>query len=168
MPIRIYALAKDLKIDSKDLVDICTKAGIPGKGSALASLEDDEIVKLKSYMEGSTAKKTPPGPAPLVDTRAVLSTPVAGTFAPASSSAPANADPPADRPRAGSRSFRGWRRSAGSTSSSALARSPRACRARHFGQNRRATSASSRAVRTAGASRPGRDHAGRSASEPTG
>ena len=79
MPIRIYALAKDLKIDSKDLVDICTKAGIPGKGSALASLEDDEIVKLKSYMEGSTAKKAPSGPASLVDTRAVLSTPVAGT-----------------------------------------------------------------------------------------
>jgi len=79
VPIRIYALAKDLKIDSKDLVDICTKAGIPGKGSALASLEDDEIVKLKSYMEGSAAKKAPAGPAPLVDTRAVLSTPVAGT-----------------------------------------------------------------------------------------
>ena len=79
MPIRIYALAKDLKIDSKELVDICTRAGIPGKGSALASLEDDEIVKLKTYMDGATAKKAPSGPAPLVDTRAVLSTPVAGT-----------------------------------------------------------------------------------------
>ncbi len=79
MPIRIYALAKDLKIDSKELVDICTKAGIPGKGSALASLEDDEVIKLKSYMDASTVKKAPTGPAPLVDTRAVLSTPVAGT-----------------------------------------------------------------------------------------
>jgi translation initiation factor IF-2 len=78
VPIRIYALAKDLKIDSKELVDICTKAGIPGKGSALASLEDDEIVKLKAFMEGGAAKKAA-GPAPLVDTRAVLSTPVAGT-----------------------------------------------------------------------------------------
>ena len=39
MPIRIYALAKDLKIDSKELVEFCNKAGIPGKGSALASLE---------------------------------------------------------------------------------------------------------------------------------
>src|SRR4029453_12892189 len=73
VPMRIYALAKDLKIDSKELVDICTRAGIPGKGSALASLEDDEIVKLKTYMEGSAAKKAPSGPAPLVDTRAVLS-----------------------------------------------------------------------------------------------
>ena len=78
MPIRIYALAKELKIDSKDLVDICTKAGIPGKGSALASLEDDEVVKLRAFMEGSAAKR-PTGPAPLVDTKAVLSTPVAGT-----------------------------------------------------------------------------------------
>ena len=51
MPIRIYALAKDLKIDSKELVEFCTKAGIPGKGSALASLEDDEVVKLKAWME---------------------------------------------------------------------------------------------------------------------
>jgi translation initiation factor IF-2 len=79
VPIRIYALAKDLKIDSKDLVDYCIKAGIPGKGSALASLEDDEVVKLRAYMEGTAAKRAATGPAPLVDTRAVLSTPVAGT-----------------------------------------------------------------------------------------
>ena len=56
MPIRIYALAKDLKYDSKDLVDLCLKAGITGKGSALASLEDDEVVKLKAYLAGPTKK----------------------------------------------------------------------------------------------------------------
>ncbi len=50
MPIRIYALAKDLQIDSKELVDICTKAGIPGKGSALASLSDDEVTKVKNFL----------------------------------------------------------------------------------------------------------------------
>src|SRR5262245_21329925 len=50
--VRIYSLAKDLKIDSKDLVDLCTKAGIPGKGSALASLEDHEVTKLRTFMEG--------------------------------------------------------------------------------------------------------------------
>jgi translation initiation factor IF-2 len=50
VPIRIYALAKDLKIDSKELVDLCVKAGIQGKGSALASLDDDEVVKLKAYL----------------------------------------------------------------------------------------------------------------------
>ena len=79
MPIRIYALAKDLKIDSKELVEFCNKAGIPGKGSALASLEDDEVVKLKAWMDTAAAKKQPSAPPPLVDTRAVLSTPVAGT-----------------------------------------------------------------------------------------
>lgn len=62
MPMRIYALAKELKIDSKDLVDLCTKAGIQGKGSALASLEDDEIVKLKAYLAGPVKKPAPKGP----------------------------------------------------------------------------------------------------------
>src|SRR5947209_575255 len=79
VPIRIYALAKDLKIDSKELVEFCNKAGIPGKGSALASLEDDEIAKLKTWMEASTVKRQPSGPAPLVDTKAVLSSPVTAT-----------------------------------------------------------------------------------------
>ncbi len=52
MPIRIYALAKELEIDSKELVDVCTKAGIPGKGSALASLTDDEVDKVKTFLQG--------------------------------------------------------------------------------------------------------------------
>jgi len=29
---RIYALAKELKLDSKVLVDLCAKAGVTGKG----------------------------------------------------------------------------------------------------------------------------------------
>ena len=52
MPTRIYALAKELKLDSKELVDICTKAGIAGKGSALASLDDPEVEKIRSYLAG--------------------------------------------------------------------------------------------------------------------
>ncbi len=52
MAVRIYALAKELKFDSKELVEICTKAGITGKGSALASLADDEVVRLKEYLSG--------------------------------------------------------------------------------------------------------------------
>src|SRR5213076_1816833 len=79
VPIRIYALAKDLKIDSKELVEFCNKAGIPGKGSALASLEDDEVSKLKTWMDASSTKQKPSGPAPLVDTKTVLSSPVLGT-----------------------------------------------------------------------------------------
>ena len=71
MPIRIYALAKDLKIDSKELVEVCTKAGITGKGSALASLTDDEVEKVKSYLQGGKkpesgrlpSRPAPPGPA---------------------------------------------------------------------------------------------------------
>ena len=53
LPIRIYALAKELKIDNKKLVDICTKAGIKGKGSALASLTDEEYAALKAFMGGA-------------------------------------------------------------------------------------------------------------------
>jgi translation initiation factor IF-2 len=79
VPTRIYALAKDLKLDSKELVDLCTKAGIPGKGSALASLEDDEVVKLKAYLEGHSKKSAPATAAPPVNVKAVLSAPVSTT-----------------------------------------------------------------------------------------
>ena len=80
MPTRLYTLAKDLKIDSKELVDLCLKAGIPGKGSALASLEDDEVAKLKVFLESATSKRAAQlTSTPLVDTKAVLSSPVAGT-----------------------------------------------------------------------------------------
>jgi translation initiation factor IF-2 len=57
MPIRIYALAKELNIDSKNLVDICAKAGVTGKGSALASLTDEEIERVKAYL--SSGKQRP-------------------------------------------------------------------------------------------------------------
>jgi translation initiation factor IF-2 len=50
LPIRIYALAKQLKFDSKVLVDICTKAGVTGKGSALASLTDEEMATVTAYI----------------------------------------------------------------------------------------------------------------------
>lgn len=55
MPKRIYALAKELQIDSKELVDICTKIGIQNKGSALASLEDDEVVRIQKYLSGGAS-----------------------------------------------------------------------------------------------------------------
>lgn len=53
---RIYALAKELDIDSKELVEVCRKAGISGKGSALASLNDDEVVKVKAFLRGGDKK----------------------------------------------------------------------------------------------------------------
>ena len=51
MAVRIYSLAKDLGLDSKELVDLCTRIGIQGKGSALASLEDEEIARIKRHIE---------------------------------------------------------------------------------------------------------------------
>ena len=59
MAIRIYTLAKELKIDSKELVDLCTRAGIQDKGSALASMTDEEVVKLREFI----AAKSRPAPA---------------------------------------------------------------------------------------------------------
>ncbi|HEX3656361.1 MAG TPA: translation initiation factor IF-2 [Pirellulales bacterium] len=41
-----------MKLEAKALVDLCTKAGITGKGSALASLTDEEVVKVKAFVAG--------------------------------------------------------------------------------------------------------------------
>src|SRR5687768_12973096 len=57
LAVRIYSLAKELKLDSKELVDICTKAGVPGKGSALASLTEDEVEKVKQFLKGGVKSK---------------------------------------------------------------------------------------------------------------
>ena len=69
MAVRIYTLAKELKIDSKELVDLCTRAGIQDKGSALASMTDEEVAKLKEFIAGRSkpadkgpAAKPPAGP----------------------------------------------------------------------------------------------------------
>ncbi len=63
VPVRIYALAKDLGIDNAQLLDICQSVGISGKGSALASLDDDEAVRIKDFMSGggqvATAEEEP-------------------------------------------------------------------------------------------------------------
>ena len=61
MAVRIYSLAKELKVDSKELVDLCTQIGITGKGSALASLSEDEVVKIQDYFKGSGPKSAPKG-----------------------------------------------------------------------------------------------------------
>ena len=55
MPVRIYALAKELNVDSKELVEVCNRAGVTGKGSALASLSDDEVAKVKEYLSGGSS-----------------------------------------------------------------------------------------------------------------
>ena len=83
MPIRIYSLAKELKIDSKELVELCAKAGISGKGSALASLSDDESVKLKSYLSGSAKAAPRKAAAPVRPKRESAKTQVATLATPA-------------------------------------------------------------------------------------
>lgn len=64
MAVRIYALAKELNVDSKELVDICTRAGVPGKGSALASLSEDEVGKVKEFLNGGSSGGTKTATAP--------------------------------------------------------------------------------------------------------
>lgn len=63
MAVRIYSLAKDLGLDSKELVDLCARIGIQGKGSALASLEDEEIMRIKRHLEEKSAPQAA-APAP--------------------------------------------------------------------------------------------------------
>ncbi len=55
---RIYALAKELNIDSKILVELCQKAGVTGKGSALASLTDEETAIVRAFVSNSASKST--------------------------------------------------------------------------------------------------------------
>ena len=77
MPVRIYAFAKELGLDNKQLLDLCDKAGVKGKGSALASLEDEEVTTIKTFLDSGAAETAPVDdePAPLrppakaIDTR---------------------------------------------------------------------------------------------------
>ncbi|MGD9645450.1 MAG: translation initiation factor IF-2 [Pirellulales bacterium] len=78
MALRIYALAKELKIDSKELVEICPRAGVTGKGSALASLTEDEVVKIKAFLSGGGPKPAAPSAGP-VARPAVPATPATGS-----------------------------------------------------------------------------------------
>ena len=54
--IRIYAFAKELGLDNKQLLELCNQAGIKGKGSALASLEEDEVVAIRAYMSSGAVQ----------------------------------------------------------------------------------------------------------------
>ncbi len=60
MSVRIYALAKELGIDNKELLGVCDKLGIKGKGSALASLNDDEIARIKQQLSSAPEKPAEP------------------------------------------------------------------------------------------------------------
>jgi len=51
LKIRIFALAKELKLDSKELIEICNEAGVKLKNSALASISPEERDIVVSYFE---------------------------------------------------------------------------------------------------------------------
>jgi translation initiation factor IF-2 len=60
LALRIYALAKELNIDSKILVELCHKAGVTGKGSALASLTDEETAIVRAFVSNSSGSASKP------------------------------------------------------------------------------------------------------------
>ena len=53
MKIRIFALAKELNIDSKELIEACAKIGVVLKNSALASISPEERDKVVEYLESN-------------------------------------------------------------------------------------------------------------------
>lgn len=59
MKIRIFALAKELDIDSKLLIDYCAKAGITIKNSALASISPEERDRVMDIIRSSNSPAKP-------------------------------------------------------------------------------------------------------------
>lgn len=51
MKIRIFALAKELGIDSKELIEYCNQAGVKAKNSALASISPEQRDVVVNYIE---------------------------------------------------------------------------------------------------------------------
>ena len=73
MSIRIYALSKQLNIDSKEILDAIKQLGIEGKGSSLATLTDEEVDQVKNRLGAQKpTKASAPG-------SAVFQRPVAST-----------------------------------------------------------------------------------------
>ncbi len=68
MKIRIFALAKELGVDSKDLIQQCNDAGLDVKSSPLASISPAERDVLMDYLKklagGKSAPPSPIAPAP--------------------------------------------------------------------------------------------------------
>lgn len=63
MKIRIFALAKELGFDSKDLIQHCNDAGLDVKSSPLASITPVERDVLMQHLKTLQAKSGPPAPA---------------------------------------------------------------------------------------------------------
>ena len=59
LSIRIYALSKQLNVDSKEILDAIKQLGIEGKGSSLAGLTDEEVVLIRKKLNVQKHSKTP-------------------------------------------------------------------------------------------------------------
>lgn len=58
--IRIFALAKELNMDSKDLIEACAKVGVILKNSALASISPEEKDKVLDFLKQSSSGSAAP------------------------------------------------------------------------------------------------------------
>ncbi|MGE0609992.1 MAG: translation initiation factor IF-2 [Pirellulales bacterium] len=91
---RIYALAKELNLNSKALLEMCSKAGIDGKDSQLASLTSEEESKLREFIaSGARSAPSRPTPAPMTPPPVL---PVAKKPIPVIPAAPAAPSTPAE------------------------------------------------------------------------
>ncbi|MGL4942774.1 MAG: translation initiation factor IF-2 [Thermoguttaceae bacterium] len=69
MAVRIYSLAKQLNIESKEILELCAQAGIRDKTSTLAGLSDDEVARIRQVHAERSAvvsKKEPVPERPVV------------------------------------------------------------------------------------------------------
>ncbi len=69
--VRVYILAKELKLETKDLLGICQELGFAGIKNQLSGLEPDQVNALKKRVKDGPAKsaapaRTPSAPAPTV------------------------------------------------------------------------------------------------------
>ena len=60
MKIRVFALAKELEMDSKVLIDFCNRAGVHLKNSALASISPEERDTVINYIRQETGGEPAP------------------------------------------------------------------------------------------------------------
>ncbi len=58
MAIRIYALAKELKLETKSLLEVCKELQMSDKSSGLASLSDEEAARIRDYIKQPKGRAT--------------------------------------------------------------------------------------------------------------
>ena len=102
--IRIYALARELNVETKDLIDMCRQAGIDVKNQ-LSSLDPDQRDVVLKMLKGgggtATAVAAPPRPASPVIPQVMTPVPVLhGTRPARREPEPTRAAPPAGIPKA--------------------------------------------------------------------